>query len=113
MFIFEAADALAKEKTFLPITTRFEFVSLDKQNIDHEPIKLADGADLYIGLDSEWVTRNGSNKVLSYQSYCINDEGQELGQIYYPENDKRFSFEKFISMVVEGRCSSYVLVHDL
>ena len=101
MFIFEAADALAKEKTCLPITTRFEFVSLDKQNIDHEPIKLADGADLYIGLDSEWVTRDGSNKILSYQSYCINDEGQELGQIYYPENDKRFSFEKFISMVVE------------
>ncbi|WCH23251.1 hypothetical protein [Aeromonas salmonicida] len=66
-----------------------------------QDIQLADGEDLWIGVDAEWVTRNGRNTVLSYQSYCINSRGEERGMIHYPESGKRFSFEKFISRVVE------------
>ncbi|UCM61218.1 DNA polymerase [Aeromonas hydrophila] len=66
-----------------------------------QDIQLADGEDLWIGIDAEWVTRDGQNTVLSYQSYCINSRGEEHGMIHYPESGKRFSFEKFISRVVE------------
>jgi len=65
------------------------------------PITIADGEDLCIGLDAEWVTRDGKNTVLSCQAYCINAQGKTLGLIYYPDAGKRFSFEKFISRVVE------------
>lgn len=66
-----------------------------------QAIQLADGEDLWIGIDAEWVTRDGRNTVLSYQSYCINSRGEVHGMIHYPESGKRFSFEKFISRVVE------------
>lgn len=65
------------------------------------PITYADGADHCIGLDSEWVTRDGKNTVLSYQAYCINAQGKSLGLVYYPAEGKRFSFEKFIARVIE------------
>ncbi len=68
MFIFEAAEDPLKEKTFPEVERPFEFFSHDKQDIYHEPIKLADGADLHIGLDAEWVTRNSSDTGWCYQT---------------------------------------------
>lgn len=101
MFTFKADTSSVNEKTSPDTSERFVFFLPDEPDTPSEAIELADGADLHIGLDAEWVTRNGSNTVLSYQTYCINDDSREHGQIYYPENGKRFSFEKFISMVVE------------
>ena len=92
MFTFKADTSSVNEKTSPDTSERFVFFLPDEPDTPSEAIELADGADLHIGLDAEWVTRNGSNTVLSYQTYCINDDSREHGQIYYPENGKRFSF---------------------
>ncbi len=65
------------------------------------PISLADGEDLWVGIDAEWVTRDGQNIVLSYQDYCVNSRDETLGKVIYPEPGKRLAFETLISMAVE------------
>lgn len=65
------------------------------------PISLADGEDLWVGIDAEWVTRDGQNIVLSYQGYCVNSRDETLGKVIYPEPGKRLAFETLISMAVE------------
>ena len=57
------------------------------------PISFADGEDLWIGVDAEWVTRDGQNIVLSYQDYCVNSRDETLGKVIYPEPGKRLAFE--------------------
>ncbi|MBA2073893.1 hypothetical protein [Aeromonas veronii] len=66
------------------------------------PISLADGEDLWVGIDAEWVTLDGQNIVSSYQYYCVNSRGETLGKVIYPEPGKRLAFETLISMAVEG-----------
>lgn len=64
-------------------------------------LDLAEGEDLWVGIDAEWVTEDGHNEVLSSQAYAINHSGKTFGKVYYLEKGKRFPFEKFISRVVE------------
>lgn len=101
MFIFKTDKFHVNEDIPPKESTGFVFFSHNESDPPREPIELADGADLYVGLDAEWVTRDGANIILSYQTYCISSDNREHGQIYYPEKGKRFSFEKFISRVVE------------
>lgn len=103
MFKFQRVqiDAAVDEQPDIP-SLPFEIrkVPFNKKTTK-PPITFADGADHCIGLDSEWVTRDGKNTVLSYQAYCINAQGKTLGLVYYPAEGKRFSFEKFIARVIE------------
>lgn len=69
-------------------------------DIPRLPVKLADGEDLWLGLDAEWVQENGLNMILSYQVFAVNHLGLTLGKVYYPDKGKRLTFEKFISQVV-------------
>ena len=70
-------------------------------DIPPEPLDLADGEDLWIGIDAEWVLVDGRNMVLSYQVFAVNHLGATFSKVYYPDKGKRFTFEKFISQVVE------------
>lgn len=65
------------------------------------PISLADGFPIWIGCDAEWRWLDTGNKVLSYQSFAINHDNAVFSKVYYPDEGKRFSFEAFISQVVE------------
>lgn len=65
------------------------------------PISLADGFPIWIGCDAEWRWLGTGNKVLSYQSFAINHDNAVFSKVYYPDEGKRFSFEAFISQVVE------------
>ncbi|MFQ2064877.1 hypothetical protein ACK35R_07590 [Aeromonas veronii] len=70
-------------------------------DIPLEPLGFADGEDLWIGIDAEWVLENGRNVLLSYQAFVITHLGETFGRVYYPDRGKRLSFEKFIARVVE------------
>ncbi|BBQ28868.1 hypothetical protein WP2W18E01_04500 [Aeromonas caviae] len=104
MFEFKKAEiGVVEEDRPEPSHLPFEIkkVSFDL-NDRQSPISLADGDDLWVGIDAEWVTRDGQNIVLSYQIYCVNSRGETLGTVVYPEPGKRLAFETLISMAVKA-----------
>ncbi len=103
MFEFKKAEIGVVEEdrpepSHLPFAIRK--VSFDPKTCQ-PPISLADGLPLWIGFDTEWVLVDDHNEVLSYQVFVITPHGKTLSKVYYPDKGKRFSFEKFISQVVE------------
>ncbi|MGL5292397.1 MAG: hypothetical protein ACRC9V_01145, partial [Aeromonas sp.] len=79
----------------------FKFGLLSDDIDLRKPLEFADGENLSIGIDAEWVSRDGCNQILSYQAFVITHLGSTFGKVYYPANDKRLAFETFISQVVE------------
>lgn len=47
-----------------------------------------DNLPLFIGLDSEWKTKDGSNSVLSYQLFALDALGGSWRVIYYPKRER-------------------------
>lgn len=95
MISFNETNAIEEE--IAPVS--FSAIHFDS-DIPHLPVKLADGEDIWLGLDAEWVQENGLNIILSYQVFAVNHLGLTLGKVYYPDKGKRLTFEKFISQVV-------------
>ncbi|MCX0428065.1 DNA polymerase type-B family protein [Aeromonas veronii] len=95
MISFNETNAIDEE--IAPVS--FSAIHFDS-DIPRLPVKLADGEDLWLGLDAEWVQENGLNMILSYQVFAVNHLGLTLGKVYYPDKGKRLTFEKFISQVV-------------
>ncbi|MBW3795244.1 hypothetical protein GPK29_09890 [Aeromonas hydrophila] len=101
MFEFKKAEIGVIEED-QPAPSHLSF-AIKKATFDPKqpPISLADGFPIWIGCDAEWVPGEGHNDVISGQAYVINHLGKTFGKVYYLEGGKRFSFEKFISQVVE------------
>ncbi|MGN5085758.1 hypothetical protein ACTG2N_17690 [Aeromonas hydrophila] len=95
MISFNETNAIDEE--IAPISSSAIHFDSD---IPRLPVKLADGEDIWLGLDAEWVQENGLNMILSYQVFAVNHLGLTLGKVYYPDKGKRLTFEKFISQVV-------------
>ncbi|MFQ2019633.1 hypothetical protein ACK35M_01130 [Aeromonas veronii] len=95
MISFNETNAIDEE--IAPVS--FSAIHFDS-DIPRLPVKLADGEDLWLGLDAEWVQENGLNMILSYQVFAVNHLGLTLGKVYYPDKGMRLTFEKFISQVV-------------
>lgn len=61
-----------------------------------------DDLPLFVGLDSEWKTKDGSNSVLSYQLFALDALGGSWRVIYYPKVERYGLPELLACVILEG-----------
>lgn len=68
-----------------------------------------DDLPLFVGLDSEWQPKNGSNAILSYQLFALDALGGPWRVIYYPKRERYGLPELLASVVLEGLAQKRIM----